>query len=220
MKCPICNNHHPIYESCFGNSSQTGNLNLPNIEPPSININPLPKFDPYTPSYEPPPINIDPLPKFDPYTPSYEPPPINIDPLPKFDPYTPSYKPPPINIDPLPKFDPYTPSYEPPPINIDPFPKYDPLIPPPSPVYDIDRDLIGWKNEFDNKINLGIGGNGPQLDINPGGFVRDPMDNLLGQIGPLNTLMPPDLPQMPSYGPPQSTPDAWNPGYSPFEPPG
>ncbi len=129
----------------------------------------------------------------------------------------PLYEPPSFEL-PKPRFNPILPPYEPPKPTFDLFSKPEPLIPPPSPVYNINHDLIGWKPEFDNHINLGIGGNGQRLEINPGGFVRDSMDNLIGQMGPLNILLPPSLPTMPDYGPPQSTPEAWNPGYSPMSP--
>jgi hypothetical protein len=98
------------------------------------------------------------------------------------------------------------------------FPKIDPIIPPPSPVINLNHDTLGWKPEFDNHIYTGIGGNGPRLTIDTGGLVRDQMDNLIGQMGPMNTICPPDLPQMPDYGPPQSDPGAWDPGYSPMGP--
>ncbi len=106
-----------------------------------------------------------------------------------------------------------TPKFEP-----EIYPKIEPLIPPPSPVIDFNNSTIGWKPEFDNHIYTGIGGNGPRLSIDPGGLVRDQMDHLIGQMGPMNTILPPDLPQMPDYGGPQSDPGAWDPGYSPMGP--
>ena len=163
---------------------------------PSIDFS-LPKPDPILPLYEPPKFDFS-LPKPDPIVPRYEPPKYDFS-LPKPDPIVPLYEPPKYNFEP--------PKYEPPP------------LPPPSPVYDIGHNLIGWKPELDNHILTGIGGNGPRLTVDPGGFVRDPLDNLIGQMGPLNTLYPPpSLPDMPDYGPPQSGPEQWDPGYSPMSP--
>lgn len=97
--------------------------------------------------------------------------------------------------------------------------KFEPILPPPSPVYDPDRHLIGYyRPVLDNTINTGLGGSGKSLKIEPNGFVRDGMDRLIGQMGPGNILYPPDLPSMPDYGPPQSGPEQWMPGYSPLKP--
>ncbi len=89
------------------------------------------------------------------------------------------------------------------------------LPPPPEPIYDLGRNLLGWKSDMENTIRTI---NGSQLNVEPGGFVRDTMNNLVGQMGPLNTMSPPSLPQMPDYGPPQSDPGAWDPGFSPMKP--
>lgn len=130
----------------------------------------------------------------------------------------PSYEPPPMIEFSKPKFEPILPSYELPKPTFDFLSRPEPLIPPPSPVYNINHDLIGYKPEFENHIYVGLGSNVERLEINPGGSVRDSMGNLVGQWGPLNTIWPTNLPSTPDYGPPQSTPDVWDPGYSPMKP--
>ena len=134
----------------------------------------------------------------------------------KPDPIISSYEPPTYNLNTYIKPDPIIPSYEPPTYNLNTYIKPEPILPlPPNPVHDINNNLIGWKSDQENFINIG---NGSRLNVDPGGYVRDPMDHLVGQMGPLNTLMPPSLPQMPDYGPPQSDMQAWDPGYSPLKP--
>jgi hypothetical protein len=136
--------------------------------------------------------------------------------FPKPEPILPPYEPPTFNLNTYIKPDPIIPPYEPPTINLNLFSKPDPILPlPPDPVYDLSRNLVGWKSDQDNFINIG---NGLRLDIDPGGSVRSPLDNIVGHMGPLNTMMPPSFPDLPDYGPPQSDMEAWDPGYSPLDP--
>jgi hypothetical protein len=86
-------------------------------------------------------------------------------------------------------------------INPDPIiPKYElPLPPPPMPVRDHTGSLIGHLDMGSNQItpmNNMINGGMP-LRVE-GTFVRDTMGNLVGQMGPGNTMFPP-----PSFGPPK-----------------
>jgi hypothetical protein len=181
---------------------------LPAYEPPSYE---LPK--PIIPSFETQPLIDFNKTRFEPVLPAYEPPSYE---LPK--PFIPSFETQPLIDFNKTRFEPVLPSYESSTPKLDFLSRFEPVIPPPTPVYNIHHDLIGWKPEFENHINLGIGGNGTRLDIDPGGFVRDPIGNLVGQMGALNTIVPPSFPSMPDYGPPQSTPDAWSPGFSPMQP--
>jgi hypothetical protein len=122
------------------------------------------------------------------------------------------------------EFDPPKPSldfnltqYNPPEPILPTYKPIEPVIPPPDPIRDIGNNIIGYKPHLSNTIGS-TPTSLPDRHIEPGGLVRDVMGNLVGQMGPGNIMSPPSLPHMPDYGPPQSTPDAWNPGFSPMKP--
>jgi hypothetical protein len=198
MKCSLCNNYHDFGEPCIHGDS------------PLFNFNARLRADPIIPSYEPPKFEFNNFIKPDPIIQPYEAHRLDFNIKP--DPILPSYEPPKFDFNIKP--DPILPSCEPSKFefNIKP----DPILPrPPDPVYDISRNLVGWKSDLENTIRTT---SGSTLNVEPGGFVRDSLNNLVGQMGPLNTMSPPIFPEMPDYGPPQSDMEAWDPGYSPLDP--
>lgn len=208
MICPACNHYHAFGEACSHDDNDSPSIFHLKPDPilPSFEL-PKPAFNTYL---KPDPPSFEPLkPDFNTYL---KPDPPSFEPLlkPEFNTYL---KPDPPSFEPLkPDFTTYLkpdpPSFE----SLKP----DPILPlPPEPIYDLGRNLLGWKSDMENTIRTI---DGSQLNVEPGGFVRDTMNNLVGQMGPLNTMSPPSLPQMPDYDPPQSDPGAWDPGFSPMKP--
>jgi hypothetical protein len=205
MICSRCGGFHLLGEKCPEERSFNTFQPSYNFDPPKplIDLN-IPRYEPIesiVPRYEP----------IEPFRPTFQP----IEPLiPRYEPIEPiipHYEP----IEPFrPMFQPIEPLID---LNTPRYGPIEPLIPPPEPVRYIDNTIIGYKSPFTNTISPTVTGL-PELEINPGGFVYDRMDNLVGEMGPGNVMMPPSLPQMPDYGPPQSTPEAWDPGFSPMGP--
>lgn len=65
----------------------------------------------------------------------------------------------------------------------------EPVADPIDPVRDIGGTILGHRDRYLNSFKP-LSDPMP-MDIGPGGFIRDPLGNTIGEIGPGNTLLPP-----------------------------